>query len=324
MAKALFFINAFFLGVGLLNVIPNKNFSYIPTLIGFAILTTMFFVISKTPKKSKRIFGRATGMRKWLFVILCLLALYSLPRLATVILGFASNITIESGITTSNRYATVSSSSSSDYVYDVVLTGGAIITDYVGTSKSITIPSELDDHPVIKIADRAFEDCTSLESISMWADITEFGEYAFVGCINLRSISIPSSTKRIGAHAFEGCTSLSSVTFWNAGIIEEYAFAGCNSLTSISIPTDTSMIGAHAFDSCTGLTSLTIWDAEIIDEYAFYGCSGITSISFPSETKEIRAHAFDGCTGLTRITLWNDEICIDETAFANCPNLKLK
>ena len=260
-------------------------------------------------------------MRKWLFVILCLLALYTLPRLATVILDFASNITIESGVTATNRYATVSSSSSKDYVYNVVLTGEAVITDYVGTSQSISIPSELDGHPVIRIADRAFEDCTTLESVSMWADITEFGEYAFVGCSNLRSISIPSSTRRIGAHAFEGCTSLTSVTFWNAGKIEEYAFAECKALTHISIPTDTKIIGAHAFENCTGLTSLTIWDAEIIDEYAFAGCTGITYISFPYETKEIRSHAFDGCKSLERITLWNDDVTIDDTAFLNCPNL---
>ncbi len=317
----LFYVNAFFLVVGLLNVFSGKNLSFLPTVTAFAILTVFFFVLSKTPKKSKRIFGKNSGMRKWLFILLCLVALQVLPRAVSTVLDLASTITTERSIQASSRYTSISSSDV-NYVYDIVLTGEAVITDYVGEETSVSIPSELDGHPVIRIADRAFENCTSIESISMWADIDSIGNYAFVGCSNLQRISIPSSTKKIGAHAFENCTALSDVTFWNAGNIGEYAFAGCTALSNISIPSDTRKVGAHAFEGCTGITSLTIWEAETIDDYAFAGCTGFEHLSIPSETKTIGAHAFDGCVSLEDVTIWGDETTVHETVFDNCPKLE--
>ncbi len=323
--KVMLFINAIVLACVLLVIILTNEISLIPTLSFFGVLTIMFYVISKTPKKAKHLFGRTTGVRKWSFILICLVALYALPRLAESMLDIASHIPIQRGLSAMGSIVTTHDSvATPEYVYDVVLTGDAVITDYCGSDDSIFIPSELGGHSVIRIADYAFKDCINLKSVSMWADITEIGDYAFVGCSELSKISIPNSTKKIGSHAFEGCESLCDVTLWNAGSIGEYAFAGCVSLSDIRIPTDTSVIGAHAFEKCTGLVSLSIWDAKKIEEYAFAGCTGLTEISVPSETEIIGAHAFDGCINLEKVSLRNRSMQVDSTAFSNCPKLERK
>lgn len=208
-----------------------------------------------------------------------------------------------------------------DVRYEVKSDGTADVVGFSGKGNQITISSSYEGHDVVRIADSAFEGCTMLESIIMWADVEEIGESAFKGCTGLTEISISSETTRIGNHAFDGCTKLETLIIWGDPDIGEYAFANCVSLTEISIGSDTKNVGAHAFEGCTGVTSLIIWGAEIIGDYAFAGCSGIEDVSIPSGVLSIGNHAFDGCTALTSAIVWDDNTAIGKDAFANCPNL---
>ena len=208
-----------------------------------------------------------------------------------------------------------------DVKYEVTSDGNAEVVGYSGEGNRITISSEYDGHDVVRIADSAFEDCTMLESIIMWADVEEIGDSAFKGCTGLTEFSVSSETTKIGNHAFEGCSNLETLIIWGDPDIGEYAFANCTSLTEISIGSDTKNVGAHAFEGCTGVTSLIIWGVEIIGDYAFAGCTGIEDVSIPSEVLSIGNHAFDGCTALASVIIWDDDTAIGKDAFANCPNL---
>ena len=58
----------------------------------------------------------------------------------------------------------------------------------------------------------AFEECTSLESVSITgAALSSLPERMFKNCTALKSIEIPSSVTVIEAQAFLNCTSLESV-----------------------------------------------------------------------------------------------------------------
>ncbi len=204
--------------------------------------------------------------------------------------------------------------------YEVDWAGNATITGYSGTGNYLYLSSTIDGHDVTRIGDRAFQNCTTLEKVTIWGS-PDIGAYAFAGCTALTKMSFSNDTKVIGAHAFEGCTALSSIVIWEAETIGDYAFAGCTALTDISIPHDTKTIGAHAFEGCVNVTELTIWDVETIEEYAFAGCTGIKKVSIPHDVKYIKAHAFDGCTSLASKTIWDDDTVVDKNAFSNCPLL---
>ena len=208
-----------------------------------------------------------------------------------------------------------------EVLYDINSNGDAEVVGYIGDGNQITISSEYEGADVVRIADSAFENCTMLESIILWAEIEEIGNSAFKGCTGLKEFSVPSDTEIIGHNAFQGCTNLETLIMWGDPDIGEYAFADCSKLTEISIGSDTKNVGAHAFENCTGVTSLIIWGAEIIGDYAFAGCTSIEDVSIPSETLSIGYHAFDGCTALKSVIVWGDETAIGEDAFVNCPNL---
>lgn len=208
-----------------------------------------------------------------------------------------------------------------DVLYEINSDGDAEVVGFSGEGNRITISSEYEGEDVVRIADSAFEDCTTLERVIMWADIEEIGNYAFKGCTGLTEFSVPSDTEVIGHHAFEGCTNLETLTIWGDPDIGEYAFADCVSLTKISIGSDTKNVCAHAFEGCTGVTSLIIWGVEIIGDYAFAGCIGIEAVSIPRDVLSIGNHAFDGCTALSSVIVWDDDTAIGKAAFANCPNL---
>lgn len=208
-----------------------------------------------------------------------------------------------------------------DVLYEINSNGDAEVVGFTGEGNQVTIRSEYSGKDVVRIADSAFENCTMLEQVIIWADIEEIGNAAFKGCTGLTEFSIPSDTEVIGHHAFEGCSNLETLIIWGDPDIGEYAFADCISLTEISIGSDTKNVGAHAFEGCIGVTSLTIWGVEIIGDYAFAGCTGIDEVSIPRKVLSIGNHAFDGCTALASMIVWGDDTAIGKDAFANCPNL---
>jgi len=135
---------------------------------------------------------------------------------------------------------------------------------------------------VTKIGSWAFEDCTSLTSVTIPSSVTEIGDGVFVGCSSLTSVTIPSSVTYIFVNTFAGCSSLISITIPSSVIgIGHEAFAGCSSLTSITIPS--SVIG--------------------IGNYAFAGCDSLTSVTMPSSVTSIGYRAFENCNSLTSITV---------------------
>ena len=116
------------------------------------------------------------------------------------------------------------------------------------------------------------------------ADITD---YAFNNCTSLASITIPNSVTSIGQSAFSYCTSLTSVTIPNSVTsIASYAFYYCTSLASITIPNSVTSIGGNAFYYCTSLASLTVEAATppTLGSNVFYGTDANLTIYVPAES----------------------------------------
>ena len=88
-------------------------------------------------------------------------------------------------------------------------------------------------------------------------------ECAFENCSSLTSITIPESVTIIGSYAFRGCSSLTSITIPDSVTsIGDYAFWLCNSLANITIPESVTSLGESAFVGCLSLESVYYLGSE--------------------------------------------------------------
>ncbi|MGN0624339.1 MAG: leucine-rich repeat domain-containing protein, partial [Oscillospiraceae bacterium] len=130
-----------------------------------------------------------------------------------------------------------------DFEYSILDDGTVEISGYTGSDSTLTIPGTIDGKKVTSIGGYAFEDCTSLTSITIPNSVTSIGSNAFNYCTSLTSITIPNSVTSIGGGAFNTCTSLTSITIPNSVTSIGYsAFENCTSLTSITIPNSVTSI----------------------------------------------------------------------------------
>ena len=148
--------------------------------------------------------------------------------------------------------------------------------------------------------------------------VTSIGSYAFEDCTSLTSVTIPDSVTSIGSEAFRGCTSLDSVYITDIGKWAAIDFgsstanplyhAGNLYLNSelvtgeLIIPDGVTSIGNNAFCGYDRLTSVTIGNSVTsIGNYAFRYCNSLTSVTIPDSVTSIGSEAFRGCTSLDSV-----------------------
>ena len=92
---------------------------------------------------------------------------------------------------------------SGSYEYSVKSDSTAKITRYIDNgSKTVTIPSTIGGYVSTEIGQRAFENRSSFNAVTIPSSITSIGEFAFRGCTGLASVSIPNTVEKIGNYAF--------------------------------------------------------------------------------------------------------------------------
>ena len=213
------------------------------------------------------------------------------------------------------------------------------------TSGEITIPSTLGGKPVTSIGDYAFEECSSLTSVTIPDGVTSIGYSAFRHCSGLTSVTIGNDVTSIGGYAFAYCSSLTSVTIPDGVTsIGHTAFYACSGLTSVTIPDGVTSIGSDAFlatpfynNQPDGLvvfgkvayrtkgtcpSDVTIPDGVTsISDCAFAYCSSLMSVTIPDSVTSIGYSAFSGCNGLTNVTIPDGVTNIGHSAFYGCSGL---
>lgn len=140
----------------------------------------------------------------------------------------------------------------------------------------IVIPSN-----IIEIGWAAFRGCKNLNYIAISDSVTRIEEKAFQDCISLELISLPK-IDYLKDYTFSRCVNLKNVQF-SEGLksIGMSAFSGCRNLESIHIPQSTGFIDMEAFYLCSKLKNVSLGSNIIeISSDAFYGCDSLKEIEY--------------------------------------------
>lgn len=186
----------------------------------------------------------------------------------------------------------------------------------------VVIPSAIRKCKVKAISEGAFENCKTLERVTLPKSFYSIGDSAFLGCTSLESISMPSSVYYIGVSAFENCRALANIVLPSSlKKVSDRTFLWCYSLKSVTIPINCTSIGAQAFCDCISLSTVKFeTDSKLqeISRLAFYGCDMLTAINVPKSVETIGDYAFDSCERLTTVVLREGLKKIGIFAFVNC------
>lgn len=218
---------------------------------------------------------------------------------------------------------------SRDFTFDAT-TG--TIKKYNGNDTVVVIPPTISSWPVTKIGEDAFQDNTTITSVTIPANVTEIGANAFAGCTNLTSVNYEGDwsnlTIQSGNPAVEDAVNAQLFDFEfipnnTAVIVKKYN----GTAADVTIPSHykgkpVTMIDHAAFHD-SAVTSVTIPDSVTsIPDDAFSFCSQLTNISIPNSVTFIGFSAFNSCTSLKSITLPSSLSTIQSSAFYNCGNLE--
>lgn len=213
----------------------------------------------------------------------------------------------------SSSAASLQEASVSDFEY-IEKDGKIILTYYMGTSKEIILPAQVEGKDVIGIGYNCFSDvkrvvcpdtlefidseafahCRELEELSLNEGLQEIGDNAFMYCSSLEYVRIPSTVVVIGDLGFAGAGVKEPVILcgaaesWGAGIFSECC------MTEVTIPATLKIVPETMFERCESLETVVIEDGiERIDRRAFGYCNKLKSVSIPASVTEIHPMVFE-------------------------------
>ena len=208
-----------------------------------------------------------------------------------------------------------------DFEYGFSREGGISIREYIGSDKTVVIPSKIDGQAVTVIAGGAFVG-TSIESVVIPDSVKFVVARAFYGCDQLKTVDFGDGIIEIQEEAFYKCTALESIILpKNLETIGEGAFYGCTSATEIYIPkTLTNWSAGYQypiFGFCTALETLTIEDGLSVLEGAGSFCcaSSLKNLVIPASVEKIGDVAFHSATALESVTFLGDAPQVTENVF---------
>ena len=173
---------------------------------------------------------------------------------------------------------------------------------------------------LVLVGSSAFQDCTTLTSITISSNTTTIGDDMLQYCIKLTTIIAPSSS--ILDKALSLCQQgVEDTSYRNATGLKKYTI---HALKSVVIPSSVTSIGSSAFASFTSLVSIVIPSSVTsIGSSAFQSYTSLTSVVIPSSVTSIGSNTFQYCSALTSVVIPNSVTRIGGEIFRGCGNLSM-
>ena len=213
-----------------------------------------------------------------------------------------------------------------DFKYSVNSDGTTVtITDYIGSSSRVIIPSVISGYSVTSIGYSSFDECDFLVDVIIPEGVTKIGRFAFSQCLNLESITIPNSLECIESMAFynDRGSKLKEVHINDLNSWLKILFKDEKTSDPLYYSSGGKLYinGSKVSDLITG--KLIIPESvSTIPAGTFIDCSKITEIEFPSSVVSIGASAFSGCTGLKNLIISDNVTNVSSNAFWGCSGLE--
>lgn len=216
---------------------------------------------------------------------------------------------------------TISVPTFQDFIYSENEDGGISIYKYIGNKETITIPEQINEKNVTKIAVSAFKENKNIRSVTIPDTVTVIEPRAFWYCSSLSTVNFSNQLKYIGECAFEMCDTLSSIVFPSTlTYLGNYAFSNCVGLRQINIPQEITFLGNSAF--AYSVLEEIEWNEgiETIGANAFSN-TNITELILPQSVKTISNGAFSMCQNLETVVLNEGLVSIGDWAFQGANKL---
>ncbi len=171
------------------------------------------------------------------------------------------------------------------------------------TNAAYTIPSG-----VTCIGEYSFENCKSLQSVSIQNTVTCIDDYAFFDC-GLLGVNIPASVTQLGEAPFNSCTSLAAINVSESnssyksvnGVLftkdgkKLIQYPSAKTDEVYSVPSGVVTVGDYAFSVC-GLISVQMPNGvEYIGDNAFEWDDQLVNVTIQSSVNGMGDNVFMGC-----------------------------
>jgi len=186
---------------------------------------------------------------------------------------------------------------------------------YWSPDGTLNIPTELDGHPVTKIGKRAFAGCSALLGVSIPSSIKCIDDSAFEDCSSIEEITLPNALEELGYAPFSG-TWISSLNLpAKLSVIDGNPFAGCTYIDTISVDAK-----SRRFVVANNI----LYNREKTKLYGvlpYHDSAFVDTITIPSSVLLLSVNPFSTCEFLTKVTFnCNAPTLEDNELFADTPS----
>lgn len=213
----------------------------------------------------------------------------------------------------------VSAESTGEFEYTVE-NDIATITQYIGNSENVVVPSVIDGYSVKTVTFEAFrgDNAKNIKTVVVSEGIENIGDWLFTSCQQMESITLPSTVKELATDWF----------FIGSQKLKELKFSGENSRYYLD---DNGVL----YDShkkqlmlCPAQNNLKNGEYKILDGttnirgWAFLNCETLKKVIMPNSITTIEDHAFSGCNNIEEMILSDNISIIGYDALGFLDNLK--